>query len=67
MFDYKYFMENTWGGDQEATGLEIMKEVADAMNRDEVFTGKAYNMMGQEIDPRSAKGMVIINGKKIMK
>ena len=60
-------MENTWGGDQEATGLEIMKEVADAMNRDEVFTGKAYNMMGQEIDPRSAKGMVIINGKKIMK
>ena len=30
-------------------------------------SGKTYNMMGQQVDPRSAKGMVIVNGKKYIK
>ena len=31
------------------------------------YSGKTYNMMGQEIDYSSAKGMIIVNGKKYIK
>ncbi|MBO6099133.1 MAG: chitobiase/beta-hexosaminidase C-terminal domain-containing protein [Prevotella sp.] len=31
------------------------------------YSGKTYNLMGQEIDSTSAKGMVIVNGKKYIK
>lgn len=62
-------IETTWvenGGD-EPTGVISMEAIADAMNNGKVTTmGKAYNMMGQEIDPTSAKGIVIIDGKKYM-
>ena len=45
----------------------IEEEVVDALNSGKmVMPNKAYNLMGQEIDPRSAKGLVIINGKKVM-
>lgn len=62
-------IETAWvvdGGDAP-TDVISMEAIADAMNNGKVTTmGKAYNMMGQEIDPTSAKGIVIINGKKYM-
>ena len=62
-------VENAWVADSEDEPTDVisMEAIADAMNNGKVLSGKAYNMMGQEVDPRSAKGMVIINGKKIMK
>ena len=62
-------VETAWvidGGD-DPTDVISMEAITDAMNNGRVVTtGKAYNMMGQEIDPTSAKGIVIINGKKYM-
>ena len=47
--------------------ISLEEEVVDALNSGRlVMPDKAYNLMGQEIDPRSAKGLVIINGKKVM-
>ena len=52
---------------EEATRIELIADdgIAEYKLR-AVDNGKAYNLMGQEIDPRSAKGLVIINGKKVM-
>ena len=30
------------------------------------YNGRSYNMMGQEVDATSAKGIIIVNGKKVM-
>ncbi|MBR4572135.1 MAG: hypothetical protein IKO28_01775, partial [Prevotella sp.] len=61
-------VENAWVADSEdePTGVISMEAIADAMNNGKVLSGKAYNMMGQEVDPTSAKGIVIIDGKKYM-
>lgn len=52
---------------EEATRIELIADdgIAEYKLR-AADNGKAYNLMGQEIDPRSAKGLVIINGKKVM-
>jgi hypothetical protein len=34
------------------------------MNR--VANGKTFNLMGQEVDPTSAKGIILVDGKKVM-
>ena len=61
-------VETTWADDtdDDPTGVISMEAIADAMNNGKVLSGKAYNMMGQEVDPTSAKGIVIIDGKKYM-
>jgi len=61
-------MEYTWKQDVDPTDvISIKEEVVEALNSGKiVMPNKAYNLMGQEIDPRSAKGLVIINGKKVM-
>lgn len=62
-------IESTWvveDDDDTPTGTISMEAIADAMNNGKVLSGKAYNMMGQEVDPTSAKGIVIIDGKKYM-
>jgi hypothetical protein len=47
--------------------ISLEEEVVEALNSGRLqMPNKAYNIMGQEIDPRSAKGLVIINGKKVM-
>jgi len=47
--------------------ISLEEEVVDALNSGRLaMPDKAYNIMGQEIDPRSAKGLVIINGKKVL-
>ena len=64
----------TWRGEDdvdpgEATGIVIIEDVTDGGNYSyagRAANGKTYNLMGQEVDPRSAKGIVISNGKKIM-
>ncbi len=53
----------------EATGIVIIEDVTDGgnySNAGRAANGKTYNLMGQQVDPRSAKGIVISNGKKIM-
>ena len=60
-------IEKTWETsiDDNPTGISIVD--ADAENDVRMLNnGKVYNMMGQEIDPSAAKGIVIINGKKVM-
>ena len=61
-------VENAWVADSEDEPTDVisMEAIADAMNNGKVLSGKAYNMMGQEVDPTSAKGIVIIDGKKYM-
>ncbi len=64
----------TWRGEDdvdpgEATGIVIIEDVTDGGNYSyagRATNGKTYNLMGQEVDPRSAKGIVIVNGKKVM-
>ena len=63
-------MEQTWvtdGSEDTPTETISLEALAEAMNNGNVITGKAYNMMGQEVDFSSAKGMVIVNGKKYIK
>ncbi len=60
-------VEKTWETsiDDNPTGISIVD--ADAQNGGRMLNnGKVYNMMGQEIDPSAAKGIIIINGKKVM-
>ena len=61
-------VEKTWEGVGEVVTNIVL--VADdgilEYKSNAAYSGKTYNMMGQEIDPRSAKGIVIVNGKKIM-
>ena len=67
--DFTEVREYTWlDNDDDPTGVKSLEEeVVDALNSGKmVMPNKAYNLMGQEIDPRSAKGLVIINGKKVM-
>ena len=53
--------------DNEPTAVPTIEEVAEMLNNGSIVPdGRAYNMMGQEIDPTAAKGMVIMNGKKYM-
>ena len=60
--------ENTWDESGEATEvISLEEEVLDALNSGRMqMPKKVYNLMGQEVDPTSAKGLVIINGKKVM-
>ncbi len=60
-------IERTWIDDDNdaPTSVITIEEIADAMNAAErKNSDKTYNVMGQQIDPRSAKGLVIKNGKK---
>ena len=50
---------------QQVTGVE--NDGIRERNAKNIGNGKAYNLMGQEIDSTSAKGMVIVNGKKYIK
>ncbi len=63
-------IENTWeenGTDGQETSVIIIEEIGGGQTMiSNTSNGKAYNMMGQEVDPTSAKGIVIINGKKYM-
>ena len=70
-FEEDAIMEYAWleneTPDDPTPVKTIEEEVVDALNSGKmVMPNKAYNLMGQEIDPRSAKGLVIINGKKVM-
>lgn len=50
------------------TAVISLEEVAEILNQtNAAYADKAYNMMGQEIDPATAKGIIIINGKKYIK
>jgi hypothetical protein len=54
--------------DDQATGIIIVEETGEDYNsyQTQHESAKAYNLMGQEIDPRSATGIVIVNSKKVM-
>ena len=61
------WLENETPYDNPTEIRTIEEEVVDALNSGKlVMPKKAYNLMGVEIDPRSAKGLVIINGKKVL-
>jgi len=60
-------IERTWIDDENdaPTSVITIEEIADAMNAAErKNSDKTYNVMGQQVNPRSAKGLVIKNGKK---
>lgn len=62
-------VEKTWEQTDD-TPTEIVMVEDDGIlefRGNAAYNGKTYNMMGQEIDPTSAKGMVIIDGKKYIK
>lgn len=54
--------------DDEATSIIVIEDegISEQHSANHAYNGKAYNMMGQEVDPNTAKGLVIINGKKVM-
>ena len=65
--DITDLVDETGEGGQE-TGIVIVEEIGGGSNAKAQLKSntKAYNLMGQEIDPRSAKGLVIVNGEKVM-
>ena len=65
--DITDLVDETGEGGQE-TGIVIVEEIGGSSNAKAQLKSntKAYNLMGQEIDPRSAKGLVIVNGEKVM-
>jgi hypothetical protein len=65
--DVTDLVDETGEGGQE-TGIVIVEEIGGSSNAKAQLKSntKAYNLMGQEIDPRSAKGLVIVNGEKVM-
>ncbi|MBO7646064.1 MAG: hypothetical protein J6S52_03515, partial [Prevotella sp.] len=61
-------VEKTWEQTDD-TPTEIVMVEDDGIlefRGNAAYNGKTYNMMGQEVDARSAKGIVIVNGKKVM-
>ena len=50
-------------GDVPTMIIVVGEDKAEIVNG-KLFDGKAYNLMGQEVDAANAKGMVIVNGKK---
>ena len=52
----------------DPTGIVIIEDegTSDVRYSGKVTNGKSYNMMGQQVDPTSAKGIILINGKKVM-
>ena len=50
-------------GDVPTMIIVVGEDKAEIVNA-KLFDGKAYNIMGQEVDAANAKGMVIVNGKK---
>lgn len=69
-FEEASIIEYAWLENQPLDPTDVIsleEEVVEALNSGRLqMPNKAYNIMGQEIDPRSAKGLVIINGKKVM-
>lgn len=69
-FETNSIIEYAWLEDQPLDPTDVIsleQEVVEALNSGRLqMPNKAYNIMGQEIDPRSAKGLVIINGNKVM-
>ena len=57
-------------GDDDVPTVVVLIEdygVSDQGTRTAVADGRAYNLMGQEVNLRTAKGMVIVNGRKYIK
>lgn len=69
-FEEASIIEYAWLENQPLDPTDVIsleEEVVEALNSGRLqMPNKAYNLMGQEIDPTSAKGLVIINGKKVM-
>ena len=69
-FETNSIIEYAWLENQPLDPTDVIsleEEVVEALNSGRLqMPNKAYNIMGQEIDPRSAKGLVIINGNKVM-
>ena len=64
-------IEKTWEAATELgepTGIVIIEDEgsSDVRYSGRVADGKAYNMMGQEVDPTSVKGIILVNGKKVV-
>ncbi len=62
-------IEKTWEfTEDEATRIQFVADDGITEYKSGVaYSGKTYNMMGQEIDTTSAKGMVIVDGKKYIR
>lgn len=50
-------------GDTPTMIIVVGEDKAEIVNG-KLFDGKAYNIMGQEVDATTTKGLVIVNGKK---
>ena len=60
-------IDNVSPDDPETQPTGVEKGGISERNAKATFSGKAYNMMGQEIDTTSAKGMIIVDGKKYIR
>lgn len=60
-------IDNVDPDDPETTGVEVVEDDSVSVKNAKAYNGKTYNVMGQEVDSRSAKGLVIVNGKKYIK
>ena len=60
-------IDNVSPDDPETQPTGVEKGGISERNAKATFSGKAYNMMGQEIDSTSAKGMIIVDGKKYIR
>ena len=64
-FDFE--AESSWDpseGGEPTKVIMIGDDGVKEMNR--VANGKTFNLMGQEVDPTSAKGIILVDGKKVM-
>ena len=62
-------IEKTWEfAEDEATSIQFVADDGITEYKSgAAYSGKTYNMMGQEIDTTSAKGMIIVDGKKYIR
>ena len=60
-------IENAWDPSEGGEPTKVIMIEDDGIREiNRIATGKSYNMMGQQVDPTSAKGIILVDGKKVM-
>jgi hypothetical protein len=60
-------IESSWEPSEGGEPTKVIMIEDDGIKEiNRIATGKSYNMMGQQVDPTSAKGIILVDGKKVM-
>lgn len=60
-------IENAWDPSEGGEPTKVIMIEDDGIREiNRIANSKSYNMMGQQVDPTSAKGIILVDGKKVM-